>query len=654
MVLGKLGRDGGGPRRVASWAPPGLPGGFEEDDPKMAAESQPKARRGALPGLPCLILFSVVALLVYRAALTGAFLWDDTDWILGEPALASFSGLKEIWFEPGATIQYYPLTYTSWWIDRQLFGEVPFPYHLENVLLHALTASILYSILLRLSIPGALLGALAFLLHPVQAESVAWLTERKNVLSGAFFAASALAWFRYSDSIEESAEGGLDGQRARPGGLAWSLGLFVLALFAKTMTLVLPAMLLVVELGRGRLDRRSTIALSSFLPFSIAAAAITIHLERGLGAVGADFALSVGERIALVGQNVLGYASTLLTPWDLAFVYPRAALSGPTAWVPTVVLGLLTASFLARRGTRRVGLGLVLYVVALAPVLGLVDFYWMRYAWRGDHFQYLATLVALPGLVALGSMGMRRALGSTFEAPWVLGLAAAIPLGLGALTLRQAGQWRDMETLWTRTLEQNPDAWLAHTNLGNLLDERDGLGTGIEHHQRAIEIEPRAFESLNAVGNHLVRSGEWSLAEEHFQRAFEVRPAAPLTFFNLGALWFARGQLDRALETFERGLIQNPDHAGLAMQAAAILGGSKDPELQDVPRAIALAEGALQDPAQHTALNLYTLTKAYLLEGRFEEAQRVGLEGLRLADLERNVEIGDRLADLMNRLREAR
>ena len=149
----------------------------------MTAPDQQRGWRSARPGL----LIALLVLAVYLPALRGEFLWDDDSNVVKSAPLRSLTGLAQIWFKPGATQQYYPLTHTSFWLDYHLWGLNTTGYHLENILLHACTSVLLWLLLRRLSIKGAWLGAALFALHPVNVESVAWITERKNCLSGMFF-----------------------------------------------------------------------------------------------------------------------------------------------------------------------------------------------------------------------------------------------------------------------------------------------------------------------------------------------------------------------------------------------------------------------------------------------------------------------------------
>ena len=179
---------------------------------------------------------SMAVLIVYQPVWNGGFIWDDAAHVT-RPDLRSWQGLWSIWSTPGATQQYYPLTHTFFWVQHRLWGDIPSAYHLVNIVLHASAASMVGLILYRLAIPGAYFAAAIFALHPVQVESVAWITEIKNTLSAVFYLGAAIAWLRYRE-------------KANVGAYALALGLFVLALCSKTVTATLPAALLLIEWWR--------------------------------------------------------------------------------------------------------------------------------------------------------------------------------------------------------------------------------------------------------------------------------------------------------------------------------------------------------------------------------------------------------------------
>ena len=214
--------------------------------------SSPPERRTWLA--PALLLVGLTAG-AYIPAMNGGFIWDDDDYVQDNLTLRSLAGLGQIWFQPGATRQYYPLVHTTYWLEYRLWGLDPTGYHVVNVIMHALSAVLVWRLLIRLSVPGAWAAAALFALHPVHVESVAWITERKNVLSGAFYLSAAWAYLRYEEA-------------RRPRWYWAALFLFAASLLSKTVTCTLPAALLLVLWWKGQTPmRRTTVALVPFFIF---------------------------------------------------------------------------------------------------------------------------------------------------------------------------------------------------------------------------------------------------------------------------------------------------------------------------------------------------------------------------------------------------
>src|SRR5437870_3711674 len=397
-------------------------------DGRRGAAAPVAACRPAVAGGSAAPALALVLLVVatYLPALRAGFIWDDDAYVTANATLRSFDGLRRIWLEPGAVPQYYPLTFTSLWLDYHLWGLHPLGYHLVNVLLHAANAILVWLVGRRLALPGAWFAAAVFAVHPVHVESVAWVTERKNVLSGALYLAAFLAYLR--------AAGGARGAY----GLA--LGLFVGALLAKTVTCTLPVVLLLVLWWRnGRVD------VAPLLPFFVLGAAagfVTAWTEgHHVGATGELWRLSLPDRCLIAGRALWFYAAKLAWPHPLAFIYARWHVDAAVWWqylFPLAAAATVAALHLARG---RIGSGPLVaalcYVATLAPAPGFVNVYPMRYSFVADHFHYLASLPPI-ALAAAGATRLPR--------PQVIG--AGVLLALGTLAWRQALVYRDAETIW--------------------------------------------------------------------------------------------------------------------------------------------------------------------------------------------------------------
>jgi protein O-mannosyl-transferase len=266
------------------------------------------------------LLLGGATLIAYFPAIHGGFLWDD-DAHVTRPELRSVHGLWRIWFDLGATQQYYPLLHSAFWLEDKLWGEAAVGYHLLNILQHASAAFLLLLILRRLEIPGAFLAAALFALHPVHVESVAWITEQKNTLSAVFYLGAMLAYLRFDEERRTSL-------------YALALGLFVLGLLSKTVVATLPGALLVIFWWRhGRLSwQRDCVPLIPWFALGAAAGLLTAWVERRfIGAEGMAFDFTFLQRALLAGRVIWFYLSKLFWPVDLMFIYPRWEVN-PALW----------------------------------------------------------------------------------------------------------------------------------------------------------------------------------------------------------------------------------------------------------------------------------------------------------------------------------
>ncbi|MBU0640698.1 MAG: hypothetical protein KKB50_17685 [Planctomycetes bacterium] len=254
------------------------------------------------------VVLVAATLAAYVPAMRGGFIWDDDYYVSDNQTLRTTDGLRRIWLEPGAVPQYYPLVHTTYWVEYRLWQDWAPGYHAVNVVLHALSALLVATALRRLQVPGAWFAALLFALHPVHVESVAWITERKNVLSGLFYLLAVLAYCRFAN---------LDSNPARPG-RCWgcytlALALFLCALLSKTVTASLPAaLLLLIWWKRGRIGGRDIAPLVPFFALGIALGLVTVWMEKHhVGAQGELWHLALAERLLVAGRAAWFYAGKL-------------------------------------------------------------------------------------------------------------------------------------------------------------------------------------------------------------------------------------------------------------------------------------------------------------------------------------------------------
>lgn len=495
------------------------------------------------PTAAAAVVLLVLTGVAYARAVPAGFIWDDDRHVTHNAALTAPGGLAAVWTTLDATPQYYPLTHTTFWIEHAIWGFSPRGYHIVNIALHAAAAVALWRLLVLLEVPGAWLAAAVFAVHPVHVESVAWISERKNVLSGLLALCSARVFLGWAL--------GRSPGRAAPW---WACLLFAGALLSKTVTASLPvALALVIFWKRGRLERRDVAWLVPMLIAGAAFGALTRHLEATqVGAFGDDWSLGAAARLALSGRIVLFYLGKLLWPATLVFVYPRWTIDAgaPLAWAPlAAVVAAIWTLWLVRR---RIGLGpftaLAYFVVTLAPALGFFDVYPMRYSWVADHFQYLASIGPIALASAGTALGFRRLAAAWPAARRVgMGAAAVVIVVLTARTGARCGAYASEETLWRDTLRSNPSAWIAHNNLGILLAERGANAEAEAEFGRVLALRPSHSGALANLGYLQELDGRDADAAETLTRAAAARPEDADARTHLVRILVRLGRLDDAL-----------------------------------------------------------------------------------------------------------
>lgn len=494
------------------------------------------AHKGLSHGWPALLVFAA-ALLAYSPAITGRFVWDD-DAHVTRPALRSLAGLQRIWSDVTATQQFYPVLHSAFWLEHRLWGDSVIGYHVTNILLHATAACLLALVLRRLSAPGAWLAAGVFALHPVQVESVAWITEQKNTLALVFYLTAALAYLRF------------DRERQFRFYLL-ALGCFLLGLGSKTVTATLPAALLVVFWWqRGRLSWRRDVA--PLIPWFIVGAMaglFTALIERKLiGAEGGTFDLSAIDRCWLAGRVVWFYLAKLFWPTNLAFVYPRWDVSALAAWqwlFPLGAVGLLAALVALRHRSRAPLAAGLIFVGSLFPVLGFFNVFPFVFSYVADHFQYIPSIA----IVALTCAGIARILDKMRAvAAWTTYIVPAALLGtLGVITWHQSHDYRDAETLYRATIARNPAAWLALNNLGVELHAAGRDREAIPVYRQAVRLHPNDEAAHNNLGVALASVGQFKAAIAEYETALRLRPSYGEAHNNLALALTNAGRVGDAL-----------------------------------------------------------------------------------------------------------
>jgi tetratricopeptide (TPR) repeat protein len=500
----------------------------------------------------------LAALATYWPVLHAGFIWDD-DGFVTRTDLRTLHGLRRIWTDLGATEQYYPLLHSAFWVEWHLWGNTAAGYHLVNVLLHATAACLLALVLRRWSVRGAWLAALLFALHPVCVESVAWIAEQKNTLSTVFY---LLASYVY---LGAEAEGG-EGRSSVPslGRYGWASLFFVLALLSKTVAATLPAALLVaLWWRRGKLTRREVAPLVPWLILGAAAGLFSGWVERTyIGASGAAFALSFGQRCLLAGRAIWFYLGKLLWPANLIFIYPRWTVDARAPWqylFPLAALAVIAGLWGLRRASRApLAVGLI-FVGSLFPTLGFFNVYAFVFSYVADHWQYLASLAVLAAAAAV-AVRLPPRLGSALVRAFAWTLIAAVPAILGVLTWKQARTYRDVETFYRTILARNPACWLAQDNLGAVLANTGRLPEALVHYEAALQLNADFPQTYNNFGNALARLHRWPEAFAAYRRALELRPGFVEAEYDWGNALGELGRFAEAAAHYETAVRIRPDY----------------------------------------------------------------------------------------------
>jgi tetratricopeptide (TPR) repeat protein len=489
-------------------------------------------------------LFLVASLFVYWPALRGDYIWDDRDiYIVKNDLLKQPDGLHRFWFTTEA-FDYYPLAYTVYWFGVRLWEIDPLGFHLTNVVVHSLASTFLAWTLVGLGFAdrkACLLVGLLFALHPMNVESVAWICQLKTCLAGMLAFAAAGFFVR--------------------GWTLTSLGLFALSLSSKPIAVAFPVAILLFAWWRdGRITRSTALKSLPFFAASLLFGAVGVYFQQanaiGEATIRTDSFLT---RVLASSWAVWFYAWKGTIPVDLMFVYPRwnVAGSGILGFVPLVALVAVAVWLWAKRpffGRTPVAV-FAAYLLMVLPSSGIVDVYYWRYSYVGDHYAYQSLPILIAAWVGVGWILLRRreSAGGGTQAALAGRLAALVVVSAFAVqSVRLSKNYKDEPTLWEATLRRNPDAWLAHTNLAGRLFQLGQTAKAESHIEAAFKLRPDFAESHANMALYYRRRNRHAEAADLFRKATELAPFEGNLWQDLGVELARLGRNDEALTTLQK------------------------------------------------------------------------------------------------------
>jgi tetratricopeptide (TPR) repeat protein len=580
------------------------------------------ADRGRTRTILAAAALAALVLAAYYPALSGGYVWDDDDLLTNNLNVRTLDGLVRTWADPEANEDYYPLVYTSWWIEYHLWGLAPFGFHLDNILLHAASAILLWLILRRLAVPGAWVVAAFFALHPVQVESVAWVAERKSVLGGLFCLLAVGSFLRYALAGEDVS------RPRRRLYYALSLVFYVCGCLARPVTMAVAAVLpLVVWWKRRRLTAQDVLRVVPYLLVAAPMAALTIWVQyHHVGATGDTYDYSDLDRVLIAGRALWFYAGKLAWPQDLTFAYAKWAIDSSAWWPYLYPAGAVAVVAALALFGRRIGHGplvaVLVFIVMLSPALGFINVYWHRYYFVADHMQYLPCIALIALGVAAAARGARRL--GTWARP-VAGGAAALLLGVCAfLTWQQCGIYKDAQTIWEDTLRKDPESWMAHNSLGTILFGQGHIEDAIWHYRETLRYHPNDPDGHHNLALALIGQGKTEEAIDHYREVLRFRPRSTEDLNSLGVALAKQGHRDEAVTWYLRAIQVKPDFVEARTNLALALaqGGQTAEAIEQYREALRLRPDL---PKAH-----YNLAVLLVSQGQPGEAADHCLEAIRL------------------------
>ena len=518
------------------------PKGYEGD---VSANKKGLTQGDAL----CVLALVLLVVVSYFPATQAGFVWDDVIFTESEP-VQDVGGLYRIWFSPSdikGEAHYWPIVYSSFWLEHKLWGFAPVGYHIVNILLHLVNTLLLWRLMLRLSVSGAWMIAAVFAVHPLHVESVAWVIERKDVLSALFYLTAALAYLRFLAS-------------SRLAHYLLTLLLFVAGLLCKSIAVTLPASLLIYHWWKqGRVTSQDVLRMLPFFLMGLCIVVADVSFYASREAL--DLGYTIFERVLIAARALWFYFGKLVWPTELAVIYPHFDLADPLGW--GYVLAACAVVVLLYCYRNRIGrgplAGALFFAVGLSPVLGFIDYGYMQFSFVADRFQYLAGIGVMAVLIGGASQGVDKRGGAVRKGG--LGIAVVILVLLGVQTYRQAGIYRDERTFFSHIVSLNPQARNAHLNLGSALGNLGLLEEALAASRTAVELRPASLKARLNLSKALLDLGRAEEALAAAQDAVVLKPKSAEAHYSVASAFIELQRFGEAEQALRRALQHNPRYA---------------------------------------------------------------------------------------------
>jgi protein O-mannosyl-transferase len=499
---------------------------------------------------------------IYSPAFNGDWLWDDERYISQNGLIQDPLGFWKVWFHTDGQGDYYPLTSFVEWCLWRLWGNAMPGYHLTSLGLHLVSAFLLWRLFARIGLRLAWIGALFFTVHPIMVESVAWITELKTTLSLPPLLLAMLAWLDWKET----------GNRRS---YYLSMGCFIVSMLAKTSGMMLPIVFLGYLWWRGEnIQRKDLRLLAPFFVVTLLSALVTVTPYRqAVDAIAMQSGWNIGAGLVSVGWSAIFLLGKSIFPVGLLPVYPELVPIVPRAsdLIPWLALaGVFWLAWLRRDGFgRHILFGFGFFMVNLVPVFGYILWKYPIMVWSMDHLVYLPVI----GLIALGVAALSLIENTLSIVPRYIGhaLVAFIALWMAWAAHGYAGWFVNNQTLWTFTLKNAPDSWLAHQNLGVDLLARHSPQAAFDQFTEVQKLHPGTSDGAYNLAVAMEQLGQVKRAEDQYRIALRQFPDEPKGYLYLGELMNKNGNTAEAEDLFRRGLKIAPDDASLNIDLAGLL-----------------------------------------------------------------------------------